>query len=353
MDAWAPLGLISVTAALLAMPVAPAFYELRKRGDVTPLPTSRHDGRITNFAESFYSRIESLQALLEECRVTSQVTRANSENMEVLLVGREDFDFDPPLLAGVAAVLCCSRASVPSGAVIDADIYSEAELEIGQGAAIRAALASGSIVLGKNSVSLRWLHAHTSVRLQEGSTSCGRLSAGESITLEHGCGFQRMHAPTIVTASSGPNERGTCEFVSDLLPDFEEEASALRPRIRIHGDFILPAGESMTGNVIATGNVHFGRGCRFVGVAKSYKDTIAEEGASIQGSIVCGGKVHLGKRSFVAGPIISEREVIIERGVRIGAPDALTTISSCLVQIATGCQLHGTVWARIRGIVEG
>jgi hypothetical protein len=357
MDAWAPLGLISVTATLLALPVAPAFYELRKRGDVAPLPTSRHDGRIANFADSFYSRVEPLRPLLEQCRATAAVNRINLEGMEVLLVGRDDFDFDPQDLRGVAAVMCGSHAMVPSGSVIDADVYSESDLQIGQSAAIRAALASGNIILGKDSAALRWLHAYGSVHLREGSTSYGRLSALEFISLEPGCGFQHMHAPTIMTVDSGQPASDSGINTKEIKPagffaGYECDPFTSRPRVRIHGDFVLPAGESMTANLIATGDLRFGPGSRFVGSAKSYKDTIVEEDASVHGSIVCGGSVYVSRGSFVAGPIIAERDVILDRGVAIGALDALTTISCCSAHIATGCRLHGTVWAKVRGNVE-
>ena len=98
--------------------------------------------------------------------------------------------------------------------------------------------------------------------------------------------------------------------------------------------------------------MHFGPGARLLGSAKSYKDTVVDEAACVHGSIVSGGTMRLGPRCFVAGPLMAENDVLIARGSRVGRPDALTTISSRGVQIAAGCQLHGTVWARARGIVE-
>jgi predicted acyltransferase (DUF342 family) len=350
-DPWAPLGLISATAALLALPVTPAFYELRKRTDVNPLPTSRHDGRIENFAEAFYSRIEPLRAQLGECQAKQEVLRTNAEGMEVLLVGRDNFDFDERLLRGISAVVCGTPACVPCGRIINADLYGETTLRIGQGATVRAALSAGDITLEENSAVLRWLHAYGEVRMRRCSTSYGRLSSLQKIHLQAGCGFQRLHAPTIVAGDSDLSSLGVRQIPEESRTLTDD--STLNPqRVRINGDFELPPGESTTGNLIVTGDLCFGAESRFTGSSKSYRDTVVAEGASVRGPIVCGGTVHLASRSFVAGPIIAERDVWMGRGVCIGTPEAPTTVSSRRVRIGVGSELHGTVWARVRGTVE-
>jgi len=355
MSAWAPLALTSLTAALLALPVTPALYELWKRADAAPLPTSRHDGRIANFAEVFRSRLQPLLPQLEQCRDQRELSRISIEGMEVLLVGRDDFDFDPRLTEGLAAVMLSEAALIPPGYVVEADVYTGIGLDLGECAALRAALCEGDIILGENSAVLRWLHADGSIFLRRGSNAYGRLSAGRSIRLEPECGFERMSAPQITTVDS--YQRDTFPAQRDA-PELQPPAdvcdlfASSRPRLRIQGNFALPAGETLNANVIATGELHVGAGAHLVGSAKSYKDTVVDEDACLHGSIVSGGTVRLGPRCFVAGPLMAEGDVLIARGSRVGGPDALTTISSDGVQIAAGCQLHGTVWARVRGIVE-
>jgi predicted acyltransferase (DUF342 family) len=184
-----------------------------------------------------------------------------------------------------------------------------------------------------------------------------------------------MHAPQILTLDSHqddadqrdtrfvPSNGRVCQNhvcqtredageVAQTDPDASDAFTSSRKRIRIQGDFVLSAGETLHANVIATGEVHLGAGARLLGTAKSYKDAVIEEDACVHGGIVCGGTVWLGPRSFVAGPVLAEADVFIARGTRVGEPDALTTISSCRIQVADGCQLHGTVWARVRGSVE-
>jgi hypothetical protein len=365
MSAWAPLALTAVTAALVALPVTPALYELWKRGDAIPLPTSRHDGKITNFSESFHSRLEPLLPQLQQCHSGREVSRTRLPGMDVLLVGSENFDFNPRLTDGADAVMFSRDTVIPAGRVVNFDVYAEGALELGEGATLRAAKIARDMNLRKNSKVLRWLHADGSVEMGQGSTAYGRFSAGQSILLERGCGFERMHAPQILTVdteqdSGGfiPSRTHVCQAeASGISNQFNSDQfggdSAPRPRIRVQGNFSLPPGETLNANVIATGELHLGRGSRLLGSAKSYKDAVVEDDACVHGSIVSRETVHLGPRSFVAGPIMAEGDVLIARGSRVGAPDALTTISSCGIQIAPGCQLHGTVWARVRGSVEG
>lgn len=370
MSSWALLMLTSVTAALLVLPVTPALYELWKRADAGPLPTSRHDGRVANFAEAFRSRLQPLLLQLELCREQRQLSRTSVDGLNVLLVGSDDFDFDPRLTDGIAAVMLSGAALIPAGYVVEADVYTDTGLDLGERAALRAALCEGDVILGKNSAVLRWLHADGSIFLRPGCMTYGRLSAGRSIRMEPGCIFERMSAPQIITVdmdqvdaaqpdlaqlnidredSTSP-KRGTDEF--HLPADADGMFASSRPRLRVQGNFILAAGETLNANVIATGNVHFGAGARLLGSAKSYKDTLIDEDACVHGSIVSGGTMRLGPRSFVGGPLIAEGDVLIARGSRVGSPDVLTTISSRAVQIAAGCELHGTVWARVRGSIE-
>lgn len=354
MSAWAPLALTSLTAALLALPVTPALFELWKRADAAPLPTSRHDGRIGNFAEVFRSRLHPLLPQLEQCRNQRELSRVSMEGMEVLLVGRDDFDFDPRQTEGISAVMLSEAALIPPGYVVEADVYTGIGLDLGECAALRAALCEGDIILGENSAVLRWLHADGSIFLRRGSNAYGRLSAGRSIRLEPECGFERMSAPQITTVDTDQRDDSPPQRdVRELQPaDVCDRFASSRPRLRIQGNFVLPAGETLNANVIATGELRLAAGARLFGSAKSYKDTVIDEDACVHGSIVSGETARLGPRCFVAGPLMAESNVLIARGSRVGGPDALTTISSDGVRIAAGCHLHGTVWARVRGSVE-
>ncbi|MGH9646361.1 MAG: hypothetical protein ACRD4E_06045 [Bryobacteraceae bacterium] len=359
MPFWAPLALTGTAATLLGLPVLPALYELKKRRDAGPLPTSRHDGRIGNFAETFQARLEPLRAQLDLCCDKREIKRTSIDGMEVLLAGMEDFDFDSSLMQGVAAIMCGQSGMVPAGRVVDADIYANGTLRVEANAAVRAARATENIMLAQGSTVLRWLHCEACVYLCAGSTAYGRLSAGQSIYLERGAGFERMHAPQIFTVEPGQDsstpqrsffweDPNGHEATRDIADD---SAPAARRRVFVKGDFVLRAGETLRGNVIATGKLLVETGAHLFGSAKSYRDTTIEDDACIHGSLVCGGSVRLGARSQISGPVMAEDEVLMATGTSIGRIDSPTTVSSRIAIVASQCQLYGTVWARERGIV--
>jgi predicted acyltransferase (DUF342 family) len=330
--------------------------ELRRRRDAVPLPTSRHDGRITNFADSFCERLEPLRSQLKLCRIRRENSRIHDAQGDVLLIGRENFDFDRRLLQGVSAVVCAGLAEIPAMQRIEADIYAEGDLRIGEGTAIRAGLSSGDVTLERNSAILRWLHSHGKACLRQGASAYGRLSAGHALMLAPGCVFERLHAPRIITEFI--DEQRSLDAAEDLQQidnrrsDGANAFDASRPRLRVQGDFVLPAGETMYSNVIATGEVRIATGAHLFGSAKSYGSTIVEQSARIEGGLISAGTVYLESDSFVAGPISAEKDVRISRGSQIGAVSAPATVSANHIIIAVGCQLHGTVWAHAEGRIE-
>jgi predicted acyltransferase (DUF342 family) len=364
MSYWAPPLLVAVTAALVVLPVTPALYELRKRQDAGPLPASRDDGKITNFAKAFQSRLEPFRKELEACRAKGEVARVRADGMELLLVGRDGFDFDTDQMQHIDTVMCSTATFVASRRVIDADVWSLGTLQIGQDTVLRAGLASDDIVLQPHSGVLRWLHGGGSVYLRSGSNSYHRLSADGSIFLEPSCGFQHMHASGIYAVENAVSFRGhgTPNSVAALqqqlsakgtvqIPE-EKQLLAARPRMRVQGDFVLREGESLCANVITTSEFRVEREASFFGSVKSYKNAVIEEGASVHGSIACGATADLGRDSFLAGPLMAEGDVFLASGSSIGKPDAPTTIAACGARLTVGCRIYGAIWARKQGRVE-
>jgi predicted acyltransferase (DUF342 family) len=297
--------------------------------------------------------MEPLGAQLAQCRAENGLSRISIEGMDVLLVGGDGFDFRPRLLQNINAVMLSHAGLVPDGQVIDADIYATGLLTVGELAAVRAALGRADVILQKNSAVLRWLHADGKIYLRRGSASYGRLSAGQAIHLEPECSFERMYAPRIVVLDANHGSLSATRAVDVSAASDLDNGFTSRRRVRVSGDFVLPAGESLNANVIATRDVRLGTGSRLFGTCKSYRDTVLEEDASVYGGVVCGRSLHVAANGFVAGPVMVEGDVLIGQGSRIGAPDAITSVSSTRAQLAAGCQLHGTIWARARGMVEG
>jgi cytoskeletal protein CcmA (bactofilin family) len=353
-----PIALTTVTAGFLLVPVLPALQELRRRADATPLGTSRHDGRITNFADAFRARLEPLRHQLEECRISGEIKRVPIESMRVLLVGRTGFDFGHDSLKDIDAVFCAHSAHVPEERVVDADVYVEGSFRLGRRAAVRAAISTGDAVLEAESTILRWLHSDGNVFFGRESSAFGRASARRSMFLEPGCSFEHVHAPKVIGISCDSSaqvtippdiEPHTCHSTSDRGLSAEFSSSQ---RQRIYGDFELGEGETLYADIVARGGLRLQKASRLVGSIKCYKDGVIGEQACIHGSVVSEAAVRLSPHSFVAGPILAEGDVRLMEESCVGAPGVLTTISCRRVHIAPGCQLHGTVWAREGGIVE-
>lgn len=370
MALWAVFALTGATTVLLGVPVAPAVWELLKSRDATPLPTSHHDGKVTNLAGALAAHLEALRPQLQLCVAENKIMPSQIDGMDVLLVGRTGFEISPESTRQVQAVMCGGSASVQAGQVIDVDVCADCILHLQPHAALRAGMSSSDIVLGRESMVLRWLHAEGSIDLHAGSAVYGRLSAKRSVYLQPGCVFQRVHAPEIRTFghdySSGPLGvhcecilgARTCHICETETKhqhekcESQEGFTTSRKRIRHEKDFLIPAHQTLNANVIATGAVHFGAHSRFHGNTKSYKDMFVEDGACIHGSLVCGGTLHIGEHSSVTGPVMAEEDVVIAPGARVGRSDALTTIAARNITISAGCEVHGTVWARVRGSVK-
>jgi predicted acyltransferase (DUF342 family) len=360
-----PIALTTTTAALLVLPVAPALRELWTRRDATPLPTTRHDGRIANFAQALRSRLEPLRPQLAICCSRSELANANNEGIQVLLVGRENFDFHAGMVGGANAIMSAWPMAVPRGKVVDADVCTDSSLTIGEDSAVRAAMSGLDIILEKGSSALRWLHAARNVYLSAGSVAYGRLSADGSIYLEQGCSFQHIHATRILTAERfRPKPTPGMDSLLDRIPTNPEISvvsegssgdaiSTSRRRLRVQGDFVLPNGEALTANIIATGEVRLGAGARVYGSVKAYRGVFAANGAHVYGSVVSRGAIRLASDCVVIGPMMAEDQIEIGSDCQIGESAALTTISSNEISIGLGGLVHGTIWARIRGIVEG
>ena len=235
------------------------------------------------------------------CRNLREISRTCIEGMEVLLVGNDDFDFDPRLTDGIAAVMLGEAALIPAGYVVEADVYTSIGLDLGERAALRAALCEGDIILGKNSAVLRWLHADGSIFLRRGSIAYGRLSAGRSIRLERGCGFERMSAPQIITVDPDqgdtiPPAHAACESEPHL--DVRRHVHVVPSAASGSGRFRSPCRRDFERKCHCHGRLALGPGARLFGSAKSYKDTVIDEEACVHGSIVSGGTMRLGPRAL-------------------------------------------------------
>jgi len=179
------------------------------------------------------------------------------------------------------------------------------------------------------------------------------MHASGIFAVEDAASFRGHGTPNSVAALQQQlSAKGTVQIPEENPIPEEKQLLAARPRMRVQGDFVLRAGESLCANVITTGEFRVERGASLFGSVKSYKNTVMEQGASVHGSIACGATAYLGRDSFLAGPLMAEGDVCLASGSSIGKPDAPTTIAACGARLAVGCRIYGAIWARKQGSVE-
>ena len=109
----------------------------------------------------------------------------------------------------------------------------------------------------------------------------------------------------------------------------------------------------LLGNIIVTGSIQVDERTRIFGSAKSNGDIHLREQAEVQGSLVSTRTIHIASNCSVKGPLLAENEIIIGAGTQIGTPGSPTTVSAPRIRVSPDCVIHGTLWARVEGRVEG
>jgi cytoskeletal protein CcmA (bactofilin family) len=355
------LGAILFFALFLGwavLPLLPALIELRRRTDVKPLRVVRaSDVDIRHFAHRFRAWMDgALGDPIAACRAGGAVVEgslADGTRYVVLPDGAP-----PPLVpaaAGPAAcpgvVIGCGRLSLPAGALFPLEVYAANSVEVGERTICRAVLADGDLQLGRGCWSLRWLHARVTLLAREGCALHGRASANISMRLEEGCRFERLHAPTVAFGVPAPLPSAPLArepLTSGDIPRLIDDGAG---RWLVRGDLEIPAGRSVTADLVATGSLRVGAGARVTGGLKSHGDLVLDDGVEVSGSVVSARDLFVGRGCRIRGPVIAERDGRIGSGTRIGSAERPTTLSVRQLEIEAGAVSHGTVWAHGGAVV--
>lgn len=351
---WAPLMLSTITGAMLAIPLTPAIVELMRRRDAGPLATRKDDGNIRNFATAFRRYIASVQPEVAACAQRQSIEEVRlRDGQYAVVVGATgvcneiDPDFPNPALFGRAAWL-------RDGQVFSKDVYAADVLHSGKHNVFRAILGEKDVFLDEASQVTRWIHGEGKVIAAADASFYGRLSAGEAIYLSPGCSFERVNAPAVHAVLNAevpsPSENFEVKQVAGKKPRKSLEKLG---RSRIDGDLHLRVKEMFLGNIVATGSIRVEEDTQIVGSAKAHGDIRLQDRAQVRGAVVTTCSVYTGTNCYVEGPLLAESDIYLGAGTKIGRPDSPTTVSAPRIHLAPGCVVHGTVWARVEGRVEG
>jgi cytoskeletal protein CcmA (bactofilin family) len=349
---WAIL-LLSSTALVFALPLAPALQELRRKTDVKPLLIDQeHASDVRRFARRFVAFVE------RELAIRRNTNRPHAEQHAAMGAGVFQAHEDERQSRVSARVLVAEGPlELPSGFSWTREVYGRDDVRGGCDARFRAVLAGGRLVLGPRAAVLRWAHAR-SVHALADCVLLGRLSADEELVLEPGCRFARVNAPRIVFGSvavpggtdrDDERRRALARAPATTGP---RAAALAAGRWLAKGDLEIPAGEVFRGDLVVRGNLVVGRGAGIDGSIKAHGDVRLEPGVAVTGAVVCTVSITAVGRCTLDGPVVSEREIRLGAGSVVGALAAPTTVTAPVIRIEPGVVAHGTVWARDAGTLS-
>jgi predicted acyltransferase (DUF342 family) len=350
-------------AGLIALPFVPAVVEWRRKKDAEPLRVVRRsEVDVRHFANRFRDFVTGkLSASLEICRDSGTTQRGELEDgTRYIVVGD---GYSPSLTrdeqrseTSAPLVLSCGDVRLPDDTIFSKEIYAEGSVRTGDKDVVRAVLSENEIHMGRDSISLRWLHAVRAVYAQAGAVLWGRASADEFIRIERGCRFERLYAPRIEfchAAEAGDVAGGAVYRESAVLQpkDFSNRIEVAAGRWLVFGDIEIPPGKIIQNDVVATGCLRIGPGVRVSGSVKSRREIQLDKGVDIEGSVVSEQNIYVGPECRIGGPVLSEGTSFIRKGTRIGSDGVETTLGAERLFIEPGVETHGTIWARIEGYV--
>jgi predicted acyltransferase (DUF342 family) len=236
------------------------------------------------------------------------------------------------------------------------EVYADGTVTGGEKNIYRAVLAEKSIELGKESMSLRWLHAARTIVAGTRSVLFGRVSADELIRLESGCRFERLHAPRIEfcdAADAGKTAGGKTYGKSAVLEakDLPNRVEIKAGRWLVDGNAEIPAGKIVKTNLVVTGSLRIRSGTHVVGSIKSHKKMHLEKGVVVDGTVASERDIRFDGGCQIHGPVLAEGAIAIGEGVIFGSAARPTTVSAVNIVVEPGAVAHGTVRAHAEGKV--
>lgn len=347
-------GFVFCCVAVLVLPFFPAMYEWGRPSDVGALPVLReHEGDIRAFA------VRYLQLLDDEARALLDVAQRQLDNDRIVRLGDKAVRVlgDPATWASRLppqsrireGLLACASLCVPAGCVCDRELYTDDDLFLGAESVARAALSRGDMVLGKNSIVLRWADAGGTLSAADGVRLFGRAVSNGPMLLGSDMRFERLSSPWISIGEPRPHKENAHPELLSITSGGRalDEAGQFR---RIEGDFEIEPAALLEEHLIVTGKLKVGAFARVAGSVKAYGQISLGRSSVVEGAVSCQGDLVLGRDAFAAGPIMCERKVFLDSGARVGSPESPTTLTAHRIVIAEGVSLHGLVWARSEGI---
>ncbi len=347
-----------ITLLLLLLPMLPSLMELIAPTDVQPLKVvQEYDTDIRYFAHGLRAYLhKNFQAVFADDadNVLPQSGTLQDDAHFQVVTSQEDMQFsekESRRQATTKLIVSTSSLVLPRHMFFKTEVYSKKSIQTQGYNHFRALLAEEDIDLGAHSVIFRWVHSHTSLRVEPYCKLFGRASADEKLSLAAGVIFNRLHSAEIVFGQ---------QVVPSAAPDKAHlshitKLSHVRDRYKrrwiVNGHLEIPAHSFFDGNLVATGSISIGEGSYIAGSIKSNGALRIAPGVHIAGSAVSTKDLYIGSSCHLYGPIIAEQAIHIATNSVIGSKGILTTVSAPDIHITGDVAVFGTVWAEKHGTV--
>lgn len=348
------LLLLAGTLAWFLLPLVPAIRELLWPTDITPLRVVERDaGDLSLFARGFRTYLRRQLARLPT-DAPEHITGELPDHTPYVRGPRLSADQERDALtdAGLDRVVVLTAPTALAGGMsFPRELYASADFVGGPRTMYRAVLGDGQVTIGPTSTVLRWAHAAGDLVVGNGTVLAGRASADGAIRLGSRVKFERLGALAIIVGE-GPASPPTPPVRTTPFSLPMHRSRQIGDHLRVEGDLVIPAGESLEGNLVVAGAVTLGVGARVVGDLKAHGTVTLEAAAEVTGAVITRTKVVAGANAAMGGPVVAEVSVELGTGSRVGEKARPTSIATPQVVMDTGVRVCGLITAT-RGGVTG
>lgn len=344
------LSFVALLITTLALPLLPALRTVLRGEPRKPEQEREKDAaaRVSSFRRMLD---EQFANLIQLAREGGPIRGANENGHPFLVLGFNNHLAEclPPGAKRLRSlVLAAGHLDIPGELVCDREIFAEGRINIAHNAIVKSVLSHRDIAIGPRARVTRWVRSDRRLDVAEGASIKGWGSAGIEIALARRARFEHLDAPRIVFGRQAESAARSTQ--ADTFVRFDPP-SRRGEQLGNGRNLSVPPGHTVKGDLIVSGQLHIGDGCRIFGQLRADKGIIIGQEVQIEGAVYADGPINIGNDCFISGPMISRSELRLGAGCQIGKRDALSTLAAETLIISEGCIAHGTVHAQRRGEV--
>ncbi|MGE8317214.1 MAG: hypothetical protein ACN6O3_00620 [Comamonas sp.] len=295
------------TALVFLAPLIPSLRELFSRSDAGALDIDHLDnGRTDYAAQSVREQLPSLEDLPQAAGWPRTTT-----GLPIVPPGHERL---------------MAQASQP--------------LVLAPHAGAHTLVSSTTVYLRAHSRVERILHAR-SIRSRGPVDLASRTSADGHVTLSPGTRFERLSAACICSLPLRREGRMRAAGPASGIP--------LTVAHRRHdGDLRIPAGATVQGGLVVTGDLYLEDGVVVIGHVKVHGSATLGREASVRGALFALQAIHTEGDNHIDGPLCAGQALRLGTGSRVGSPAIPCSVSSWSMEVGASVRIYGSL-STVRG----